>query len=230
MRDQRGFTVVELLVAISAGIIVLFGIMTVVNASIKNSALITQRVEANQRARPVLQRIMDQLHSSCMAPGIAPVRSGSTESSIDFVHATGSSVSPNPERRVITYNPATLTLSESVYPYASGSAPSWLFGATPTNRQLLTDVGYADLGSPPVATPVFQYYGYTNGAISAAPMTPPLDATEASRTVLVKVSFSVSPRSNGARDANAALSVSDSALLRFTPAGEDTTQENVPCA
>ena len=78
MSDQRGITVVELLVAIVAGMAVLFGSFIVLNGTLRGSARITQRVDATQRARPVLQHVMDELHSACVASRIAPILAGST--------------------------------------------------------------------------------------------------------------------------------------------------------
>ena len=44
--------------------------------SVKNSAQVTQRVDANARAKPALQQLMSDLHSACTGPNIAPVLAG----------------------------------------------------------------------------------------------------------------------------------------------------------
>ena len=48
------------------------------------------RIDANQQARPVMERIMDELRSTCLTRGSVPILSGSTASSISFLHETGS--------------------------------------------------------------------------------------------------------------------------------------------
>ena len=84
--------------------------------------------------------LMDQLHSACVAPGVAPVLAGSTESSLSFLSRRGSAVSPTPDKRVVT--PQRRAPSrESIYPATGGAAPSWTFAGTPSStRELLTGV------------------------------------------------------------------------------------------
>lgn len=224
MRSERGMTLVELLVGMAAGTIVILTIFAVIDGSLRGSARVTQRVEADQRARPVLTRIMDELHSTCVAQGVAPILAGSSATSLAFHHQTGSAVSPNPDKRVITFSNGVLT--EKAYHANETSGPPWTFSSTPfETRELLTDVTQVSTG-----TPLFEYGVYSNSEI--APVTPPatgFDTATADKVVQVTVSFSVSPQSDVVGDENAATTVSDTALLRFAPAGESVTEENLPC-
>jgi hypothetical protein len=234
LRSQDGITVVELLVAISAGMAVLLGLFSITQGTLRSSARVEQRVDATQRARPVLARILDELHSSCVSPGIAPVLANSTDNSITFLHKTGTTVTPNPDKRVITYNPTTRVLTEQVYAYASGSAPNWVFSATPTTRTLLTNVFPGTVAGSTV--PMFRYYAYdgTTGVIDPNPIPAPLDATEAKKTVLVDVAFAAGPSSTRVKELDptqqrTAATVYDQVLFRFSPAAEDASQSQLPC-
>jgi hypothetical protein len=219
---------VEVLVTMMIGITVLLGTFALVDSSIRGTARVGARVEANQRARPVMQRILDELHSTCVAPKVKPILAGSTGTSIAFIHSTSRAVSPTPDKHVITLNGDTLT--ESIYPATSGTAPTWTFATNPSStRELLTGVGQARLGNPPVAVPIFRYYAYQGGQLSGTELPTPLSATNAGLTSQVTVSMGVSPTTNPVRDPNAAVSVTDSSVMRLAPASEDAGVTNLPC-
>jgi Prokaryotic N-terminal methylation motif len=229
MRDERGMTVVELMVAMTVGLIVMFATLAIVDVSARNSARISHRVDLNQRARPVMQHLTDELHSACVSPGVAPVLEGSTESSLSFIHQVGAAVTPVPDKRVVTLSGDTIT--ETVYPPAAGSEPgAWTFLSTPTStRTLLADIAPAEVGDPEATVPLFRYYGYATGQTTLTQLPVPLSAENAAKTVRVDVAFAVDPEANPTGDENAEVSVSDSVLLRFEPAQGGTTEGNRPC-
>ena len=63
-QDERGVTIPELLVTMIVGLIVLGGIVTLVTSTATSSGRITERVAANQLARPMMQRVMNEMHSA----------------------------------------------------------------------------------------------------------------------------------------------------------------------
>lgn len=223
--DERGVTVVELLVSMLIGIAVLGAIVQLITTTAKSSGRVTERVVTNQLARPNFLRLMSELHSTCVSPGVAPIQAGSTGSSITFVHQVGRDVTVKPNKRTVTLN-ANGALTDTLYPYSSGSAPSWTFASTPSQvYTLLENV------SPIGTTPVFRYFAYSNGVIDEeTPLTTPLSADDAARTVLVDVAFEVSPAQSQTSDEDGApVQLTDSALLRFSPSNEDTSQAGLPC-
>jgi len=228
MQDERGFTIVELMITTAVGIGLMLSVFTVIDIAMNNSASVAARVDANQRARPVMTRLMDELHSACLAANSAPILEGSTDNSISFHHQTGSAVSPVPEKHVVTLTGDTLTQTE--YPSNGGTAPNWTFSPTPTStRQLLAGVGQAVL-DPGGTVPVFRYYADTGGAVSPTPLPVPLDATTAKQVVQVIVAFAVEPDSAAMGEEGEAVSLTDSVVLRFSPFSEDLTKANGPCA
>lgn len=224
MSDERGYSLVELLVATIAGIVVFSAIMGLITVTTQHNQFVADRVAANQRARPVMTQVMNTLHSACVAPAVAPVQSGSTDSSMVVLSKSGSAVNPTPDRRVVTLTGTTL--SEQVFPANGGAAPTWTFSGTASEtRELLTGV------STTPGVPLFRYYEYVNGAISPTPLTTPLSAASAARTVQVTVTFGASPTTGGVAtaDAKAPIVLSDSAILRLSAASEDLSEVNTPC-
>jgi Tfp pilus assembly protein PilW len=232
MRDERGYTLPELLIGTTMALIVIFAAMTLLTVAQHSTARTASRIDANQQARPVMDRIMDDLRSTCLERESVPILAGSTDSTISFLNQTGNSVSPVPDKHTVTY--ASGSLTERVYPGTTeDSAGVWSFQSTASQTStLLSSVGQATVNGATV--PVFQYYGYgANGVISTTPFTAtsasPLSTLDAANTVQVTVSFSANPLHNGTNDPQAAADVSDSALLRFGPPSELSAGTNLPC-
>lgn len=215
-------TLVELLVATSAGVVVMFGVTTSVIVATRESNRVATHVNANQRARIAMTRIIDQLHSACVAPLVIPVRTGSTGTTLNLWHQSGSAVAPAPIESRITLSGTTL--SQSNY-QATGTGPNWTFPSSPNSTvQLLT--GVSQISS---SIPIFRYYAYSSGQVSSTPLTTPLSETDSQRTVMVTVAFKAAPQKTPFADANGATSIEDSAQLRLTSPGFSTSTVNQPC-
>ncbi|HWM64277.1 MAG TPA: prepilin-type N-terminal cleavage/methylation domain-containing protein [Solirubrobacterales bacterium] len=229
MSDESGYTLVELLVGMFVTMVVLGAIMMIVQVATRHQDRVAEQVAANQRARPAMTWIVNQLHAACLSPGLAPVLEGSDDNELILLSKAGDDVSPIPDKHIFTY--AGGMLSESVYEGTDGEAPDWEFAATPTTRSLIDDVGEAALGEGSEIVPVFRYYAYDGGEVEETPLvTSPngLSAADAARTVQVDVAFTVTP-SSAAPDQNASIALTDSATLRIEPASEDSAQVNLPC-
>lgn len=224
-RDETGTTLVELMVALMVGMVIFTALTTMVITTMHGSARVAARVEATQRARIAMTRVMEQLHSSCVAPEIAPVRVGSTGNSLEFVHQTGSAVSPTPILSVVSYSNGTLKQSDYS---VTGTSPNWTKGSLiPPTRTLLTKVAPI-----PPSTTIFSYYRYSNGAVSETPLTPPatgLSKEEAALTVEVRAGLSADPLSTPVKDGGSAADVRNSATLRLTPPSFNEGSPSKPC-
>ncbi len=227
MSEERGYTLVELLIGAMVSLVVLAAIMAMVQVATGNQSRVSQHVIANQRGRPVMDRIIDRIHSACVSPGLAPVREGSTESSMILYSKSGATVSPIPNTYVIALSGGKLTETTAL---GSGTEPSkWTFGTASSPVQLLDGVGTAQVGEPASAIPLFRYYAYEGGHVATAPLPTPLSAENAAKTVQINIAFSVAPSAGSAGVAGASVSLSDSATLRIEPASEDSAQVNLPC-
>lgn len=222
MRDESGFTVIEMLAGIIGFIAVFAAIMQMTIVATHNQDRIAQRVAADQRARPTMTRIMDGLRSACVAPRVAPIAPGSTSTSMTYVSKSGSSVTPVPDRRVLTLSGTTV--NEAVYPATGGVPPSWTFSSTPSSNTMVINNVSAPSGA------MFRYFDYVNGQLSTTPLPVPLSSTNAARTAYVTVSLTVQPaRGISSLDTKSPITITDSADLRLESAGQVTGQDNLPC-
>jgi hypothetical protein len=223
-RDERGMTLVEVLVATATGVVIMLGIITAMIMTMRQVQRVSTHVEANQRARLTMSKIVDQLHSACIAYDIPPIRPESTATMLSFIHQAGSGVSLTPVLSKISLSGTTL--SQSNYPYASGTAPSWTFSGTASStEQLLTGVSAVSTGAP-----IFSYYGYSGGEIASSPFaSAPLGSEAAGKTVQVNIAFKAAPVTTQSGDTNAPAAVQSSAFLRMSPASFATGSINAPC-
>ncbi|HEY4778796.1 MAG TPA: prepilin-type N-terminal cleavage/methylation domain-containing protein [Solirubrobacterales bacterium] len=224
LKDESGMTLVELLVATATGTVVMAMVTAVLITTMHVSNRVASHVEANQLARLTMGKVIDQLHSSCVAYDYAPIKENSNGSTLIFTHQTGSAVQPVPVKSEIVFSGGKLTQAD--YPSTGGSAPNWTFATSPATTTTLT-TNVSQIGS----TPIFRYYGYnTSGAISSTPLAEPLNKENAERAVQVSVAFGAGPRTlRTANDSGAVTPIQSSALLRLTPASFEAGPENSPC-
>lgn len=223
LSNESGTTLVELMVALMAGLVIISTLTMVILTTMHGSARVTARVEATQRARLALVRLMQELHSACVTPELAPVQTNSEGNSLRFLHQTGEAVQPTPVYSVVSFSEGTL--SQQDYS-VSGTAPNWQQSSPiggPTT--LLTGV------SPiPSSSSIFSYYRYENGTIASSSQKTPLEATEAALTVEVRAGLRVEPEHTPVKDAGAAADVTNAATLRLTPPSFNEGSPSKPCA
>ena len=212
---------IELLVSISATLIVMLGVVMLTTTVLHSQDRINRRVDANSRGRPAMTRIVQGLHSACVTSHIVPIRTGSTGTSISFLSKSGSAVGPTPDLHTVSLSGSTLR--EAVYPM-TGTAPNWTPLGTPlSNAALLTNVG-----APGGA--IFRYYDFINGGLSTTPLPTPLSDTNAARVSYVTIAFTVSPSAGvSSQDLNSPMLLNSGADLRLENAGQFPNQDNLPC-
>jgi Tfp pilus assembly protein PilV len=248
LRGERGFTLIELLVSTLAGIVVASATAAILVSSVHFSSTFSDRVDANQQARVAMEKITTALNSSCVAAAVPPVVTGGTingaqsdDTHLYFYSSLSSVSSPDaptiqPSLIEVSLSGGQLILSTSLW--VSGTAPTlsnpnpWAFSTTPTNSVLLSHATAATLNGVP-AQPVFQYYGYTaGGAINTTPFTAnsttPLATIDAANTAKITISFAAIPSDNY-NATNRAANITDSVVLRLTPASSGGIASNTPC-
>jgi prepilin-type N-terminal cleavage/methylation domain-containing protein len=250
LEDERGYTLIELVVAMALGMVLMVAVFTFLQFTTNDVSRITQRAEVDQTGRTALEKIMLALHSACVAPTVAPIRSGSGPNTIRFVSET-SPLNTNKEPvsalttvklHEITYTPASGkvqgTLVEKSWP-SSGLVGSYTFNEkeTPTERKLLTGVKRSGAGE---STPIFQYYRYYRtgdkepqlGTINPTATTVLKEEEEAKTITKVTVSFTLSPEGHEytAFGNDRPVALEDSAIFRLAPSSEASGTSNLPCA
>lgn len=225
LQSERGTTLVELLVATSAGIVVMATLSMLIIVVLRGSARVAARVDATQQGRIAVTKIVEQLHSACLAPKAAPVLEGSSGTTLKFIHAVGSqgkAVAPIPTRTKITYSNGTLKQYDEA---GTGTYPNTTY-ASPTEKTLATKVA-------PIApsTSIFTYFGSVTGSTvtELVPGTNGLTSTQAGGVVEVRVGLSASPGTTPVKDNGAAASIKDSVVLRLTAPSYNEKATAPPC-
>jgi prepilin-type N-terminal cleavage/methylation domain-containing protein len=229
--DERGFTLIELMVVMVTGVLVTSALFTILDVTLRQTTRTFSRVDATQRARTAVETIEQEMHSSCIANDAAPIIDGSNANSVSFWSQYGKAASPVPVKHTIAFNSSAGTLVDSTYPVtpADDFTPPWTASGTPTRvNTLLKNV--AQSGS----TPVFQYFSLSsNGTtnISSA-VSSPLTTTTAPKVSEVRITLLVKPAGGSQQNINLVHNtVTDSVLLRLTPVSnpDGVAQEFAPC-
>jgi prepilin-type N-terminal cleavage/methylation domain-containing protein len=237
LRDERGFTLIELLVALITSVVVSGAALSILNISMGQTSRIADRVSANQRGRIAMEKIMLELHSSCVAPKTTPVEPGSEENKVLIVSDTGS----EPSFATVELHKIYLEEEKEKEKYklvdasylntGAKQAPEWEFSGIASNTQtLLTGVSRSINRETKKAIPVFQYYKYEGSKLSETPLSGELKEPLASEVAAITVSFTTAPSSKAKdkREGERSVNLSDTAVLRFSPA--TTSGVNFPCA
>jgi prepilin-type N-terminal cleavage/methylation domain-containing protein len=183
-RDERGFTLPELLVALPIGIIVLLATFFTLDSSVVLTGKVTQRVDRTQRSRNAMEEITRKLRSQvCPAAG-TPAIISADDYSVRFYSFLGTRPFV-PDIREIAWDTNTNTIVERKWA-GSGTAPNTTWAATPTTRTVLTDVKPTFVtGNSGPRGPIFKYYLGS----SQTPLTTPLSAANLAATSRIGLSF-----------------------------------------
>jgi prepilin-type N-terminal cleavage/methylation domain-containing protein len=193
VRRNGGFTLVELLVAITIGSVVMLATFSLLDTSVVLTGKTQSRVDATQRGRLAMETITSQLRSqvcpNATTPAIVPTGGAAVASDnykVDFWIFTKTGAFA-PERHVIAWDTNTNSIIETDYNQA---------GTQLRRRTLLTKVRPPQT---PANAPVFSYWAYpaTGGTTpSRGPLTTPLSPADAAAAALIKVNFVAQPDTN----------------------------------
>jgi prepilin-type N-terminal cleavage/methylation domain-containing protein len=193
LADERGFTLIELLVSMLAAFVVTGALFAILEVSLQQTSLITDKVQANQLGRTAMTKLVDELHSACIAPGFKPIQPKSSGSEIVFKNAYSSEAvilnakEAEPKaagtgvfEHQIVWNSSAKTLTDFTYKSESGEGTEATFpavdyssttkeaqNASPKKGVLLaSDVTQTEESGKPVA--IFKYFKYNTEYSSTA--------------------------------------------------------------
>ena len=227
LRAEHGFTLVEMLIAMVTGMVVILATLSVLDISISQSSRITERVDADQRGRLAMEKILLELHSSCIADPFTPVQGESSATTLRFISQTGAQASfTTVTMHEIKLNTATGKLTDASYVSNPVEGTTMTFPGTPTSTEtLVTGVSQSLEGAK--VLPVFGYYKYAGGNLSSTEEEVPLNNSNAEATAEVTVRFTVAPTSERTT-ADRTVDLTNTAVLRYDPASAGGS--NTPCA
>ncbi len=165
LADEGGYSLIELLVAMISGIVVMLALVAVLVFSTRQETHLTNLAQATQLGRLAMTKIVDELHSACLAPGFAPIQEESGANELRFVNsyseeAVISKTKVNEHR--IVWNEKAETLTDFTYPASKEETwPNFKYSetATPTNGVLIAS-HVTPMEAEGKKLPIFQYYSY----------------------------------------------------------------------
>ena len=133
---ERGFTLIETLVAMVTGIVVIGGLFAVLEVSLHQSTRIADVVQASQLGRQAMTHIVDEMHSACIGPNFTPVETGSSPSKLIFVNGYSEKAElTEAHKDEIVFSGETLT--DNVFNSNGGTWPEFTFPASATSSVLI---------------------------------------------------------------------------------------------
>lgn len=209
LRRQRGFTLTELLVAITAGMVVLLAAFALLDSSQSAATRVHDRVQATQNGRVAMELITQRLRSqTCLGTGVAALVDARRDRVSFYTEmrdfSAGGSASFRPELRRIAFQPDGRVTEEVFAAQPTSVAPGFTFPtypSAPARRQELAQgvhrAGgahflryFAFAGSDP-ATPSLELIPSATGTLSAA---------DRARIVRIVVTYDARPPRASAAD------------------------------
>lgn len=252
LRDERGFTLIELLVAMMSGLVVLGALFAILEVSLHQNTRSSDIVEATQLGRVTMTKMVDKLHSACLASKFNPVLEGSTGNTMLLVNAASEKSEPSlseihedkfqwteeKEGRGVlkdyTYVATAGPNNEGNYTFASSPEHTAVIG-----EHIKPEAKAENLKTKAKETTLFAYYAYaatastsTTAASSAlgspfVEASPGLSGAQANEVAGVEIGFNEAP----AQDWKHETSVSNTSLvtLAFSAPSSESTIKAGPC-
>jgi type II secretory pathway component PulJ len=203
LREERGMTLIEMLVALAIGMLICLAAFSLIDFTVRRSGEITGRVDATQRGRLALDNITRQLRSQVCLPNGTPPMFSRTGNVTDNSNATffvdlsnGAIATQAPELHTLSFDAANRRIVESDYADTLPADPtkSPAYATVTRKRTLLSDVVQNG------ATPVFTYYTFGGTQLAS-----PVPAADLDTIASIQVSFKALP--TGITDPNTRGSV-----------------------
>jgi prepilin-type N-terminal cleavage/methylation domain-containing protein len=187
LADERGFTLVELLVSTTIGVVVLLATFAIFDSALLAQNRVEDRTDSIARGRTAMEQIVQQLRSQvCLGPGLPAIEYGD-DNEVRF-YADLANTTFVPERRILSFAGGTIT--EQAYTgSATGGSPPYTFAAQPARtRDILDRVTLASPGGTTV--PFFTYYGFDNSTPPQPTDVLPVPLSDADRARVVQIGVS----------------------------------------
>jgi prepilin-type N-terminal cleavage/methylation domain-containing protein len=243
-RAQDGFTLIELLVAMISATVLAGAVFAMLSFSTNETAALDDKVSSDQLGRIAMTRVVDELHSACIAPAFIPVLEKSTPTQLRFENAYSEEAElKSAERHTITWNKEKKTLVEANFPDTGGTWPDFLFPKYEKNEPTSTITIAKNVNENPGATPIFRYLTYsketnesaTTGVSTLEPLkltsteeSEGISSTVAPKVAAVEINFNVAP-SDGIITLNRSFDLNNLVTFAFSVPNAETPIHDAPC-
>jgi Tfp pilus assembly protein PilW len=224
LREERGMTLMEVLMSATVGFVVLAGVLGLLESSVRLNTGVMAKTDAMQRGRIGMDKITQQLRSEvCLDLDNSAILAGSTANSVTFYADFSSSDGTKaPEKRTLSFNPGATgagNITSLIYRSAKlkplpGDFPA---AASPSATDLVFENASLTKTAAGVDVPFLTYYAYQTVGATPHPeptqlLAPPLDAAKAARVARIDIAFSARP--TGAKDVKNAVNMTDQIAVR----------------
>lgn len=235
MSDASGFTLIETLVAMISSTVVVGALFAIFIVALHQTARTTGRVEATELGNTTMTRLVDELHSACIAREFAPIQEKSNQNELIFASSVGTeAILTKAYLHKIVYSETEQTLVEKTWPNVSTSSwPNFEFSESGTP----TTVRIGEHITPNAGKkPVFEYYGYspssssTTGAVSTVEVLkegPGGLEKNAAKAAAVSINFTAGATQY--RQYKPTIELSNVVSLSFTVPSAETPILQKPC-
>lgn len=234
--DDRGTTLIELMVAMMAGLIVIGALFAILEVSLRQSTNLVDKVQADQTGRIAMTKIVDELHSACIAPRFTPIQPNSNSTKLIFrsSYSSAAEITSAEEHRII-YNSAANTLTDEIYKSEGGSWPNFTYPAKATSSVLLAN----NVSAVKSGGKIFTYYKYAEKATegSEKPLTTlegdesggTLSEKEAALAAAVQVEFNQATPDGNSPSVKRSVNLSNQVTFSFSVPNSETPILDEPC-
>jgi prepilin-type N-terminal cleavage/methylation domain-containing protein len=218
LRDQDGFTLMEVLMAITVGFVVLAATLGLLESSVRLNTGVISKTDAMQRARLGMDMVTQDLRSQVCLDFDDPAVISGTSDSIEF-YGDFTEDGKKPKKRKLTFDPTRGTITSSVYEApATAVLPlkSSDFPTSPTRRQLVLEAVQNQYDAANVKVPFFTYWANhldPDGVYRPSEkLAVPLSANDVKRVARIDVAFLARP--TGANSNKQGVNLSDQVAVR----------------
>jgi prepilin-type N-terminal cleavage/methylation domain-containing protein len=190
-RPQDGLTLIELMVALTIGLIVVFSVFALIDVGAKTNDRVNDRTDASQRGRIGMEQMIRSLRAQTCFGAIGPVIAASGDS-VTFYADNGGAA---PDRRQLTVA-SNGSVTERIW-RGAGLPPNVTWPAQPTVRNITTGLERLP------GVPYFRYYAWTTaGAVRPTVLLgpAPLPAADLPDVVRIEVNFRAASSRPPAKD------------------------------
>lgn len=219
LRNQDGFTLMEVITAMTVGLVLLGSTLTLLESSVKLNTGVVAKTDAMQRGRLAMDTITQQLRSQvCFDMNTSAIVEGSDEHQVVF-YSDFTEADDAPVKRTIRITGSGIVSDryEPPAPLPAEFTPDD-YGDVPDASNMVLE-NAALLADPDTGEPVgfLRYYAYeeNNGLLTATDeLEPPLDDAEAARAARVEITYVSQP--TGASDGKKNVTLSDQVMARHS--------------
>jgi type II secretory pathway pseudopilin PulG len=230
LREENGFTLMEVLVACIIGFVVLSATLGLLESTVRLNTGVMAKTDAMQRGRLAMDTLTQQLRSQvCLDWQNSAILANSTASSVTF-YGDFSADGKKPVKRTILLDTTKHEIRSLRYDSTSSLSPVPVnsFPATPNGIKIVLENAWPQYDDVKKAdVPFFRYYAYqeTAGVLRAdQELLPPLSTAQAARVARVDISFLARP--TGARDSKKAVNITDQVMARHADPNKSVPDPN----